>query len=235
MLLYIIRHGEPDYATDSLTENGKKQADALADRMYAHGLDEIYTSPLGRAVQTAQPTCKRLNLPFKVEEWMNEDLVWNDLSSVDDEGVRNWAFGCQNTKLIDTGFSFDDWYTNPVLLPCKAPLDCYRRIKKSSDNFLAQLGYKRDGKVYKIISPNDKKVAAFCHHGFGTMWLSYLLSIPPHVFWAGFDIAHSSVTILVFRNNPDGYTAPQCMCLSDISHIYKDKLPLNAGIEFYGF
>ena len=56
MLLYIIRHGEPDYATDSLTERGILQAEAVGKRiaaakcltysdvshLYAHGPDTDY-------------------------------------------------------------------------------------------------------------------------------------------------------------------------------------------------
>jgi len=233
MLLYIIRHGEPDYATDSLTENGRKQANALADRLCTHGFDEIYSSPLGRAMQTAQPTCERLKLQYKIEDWMSEDTAWKDFSVADDNGVRNWAFSCQNTKLIDRDYTGADWHTNPVFQSCESASGGYNRIRNCSDDFLACLGYKRDGKLYKVITPNEKRVAAFCHHGFGTTWLSHLLSIPPNFFWSGFDIAHSSVTILIFRNNPDGYTAPQCVCLSDVSHIYKEKLPLNAAIKFF--
>jgi len=233
MLLYIIRHGEPDYATDSLTVNGKKQADALAERLSTHGLDEIYSSPLGRAIQTALPTCNKLKLKYKIEEWMSEDKVWDDMSAVLDDGKRDWAFSCQNTNLIDTDYSYENWHTMPLLSSCKSPSGCYRRISNNSDKFLKQLGYKREGKVYKIISPSDKKIAAFCHHGFGTVWLSYLLSFPLHIFWAGFDISHSGVTIIDFKNNPDGYTAPKCMCLSDMSHIYKDNIPLNAPIKYF--
>jgi len=228
MLLYIIRHGEPDYATDSLTANGKKQADALAERLSSHGLDEIYTSPLGRAIQTAQPACDRLGLPYAIEEWMSEDLAWDDFSAVGENGARNWAFGCQNTKLLCD----EPWHNNPVFSSCKAVLGGYQRIADCSDDFLARFGYKRDGKLYRITSSSDKRVAAFCHHGLGTAWLSHLLSVPPNVFWASFNIAHSSVTILEFANNADGYTAPQCVCLSDISHIYKEKLPLHSVISF---
>jgi len=236
MLLYIIRHGEPDYATDSLTETGRKQANALAERLCTHGLDEIYASPLGRAVQTAQPTCKKLNLQYKIEEWMSEDKVFDDLSAVDKEnGTRNWAFGCQNTKLINNDYNSSNWHTNPVFSSCKSALEGFRRISDCSDDFLAQLGYRRNGKIYSIVSPNEKRIAAFCHHGLGTVWLSHLLSISPHIFWSSFDIAHSSVTILEFKNNPDMFTAPRCVCLSDISHIYKEKLPLNAAIKFYDF
>ena len=34
MLLYIIRHGEPNYETDSLTQRGRQQAAAVAKRLY---------------------------------------------------------------------------------------------------------------------------------------------------------------------------------------------------------
>jgi probable phosphoglycerate mutase len=122
---------------------------------------------------------------------------------------------------------------NPVFSACESAFGGYQRITGHSDEFLTRLGYKRDGKLYRVISPNDKQIAAFCHHGFGTTWLSHLLSIPPHIFWSGFDIAHSSVTILEFKNNPDLYTAPTCVCLSDISHIYKENLPLKAAIKFF--
>jgi len=232
VLLYIIRHGEPDYTTDSLTENGRRQADALADRLCVHGLDEIYTSPLGRAKETAAPTCERLKLQYKIEEWMSEDKVFDELSAVDENGVRDWSFGCQNTKLIENDYTIDNWYTNPVFNTCASPLECYKRMSKSSDDFLMRLGYKRDGNIYKVISPNEKRIAAFCHHGVSTVWLSHLLSIPPHVFWSSFDIHHTGVSILLFRNNPDGCTAPECMGLTDMSHIYKESVPVKAAFEF---
>jgi broad specificity phosphatase PhoE len=44
MILYVIRHGDPDYATDSLTPKGKLQADALAKRLAVHGVDTVYSS-----------------------------------------------------------------------------------------------------------------------------------------------------------------------------------------------
>ncbi|MCL2819240.1 MAG: histidine phosphatase family protein [Oscillospiraceae bacterium] len=232
MLLYIIRHGEPDYSTDSLTKNGKEQARALANRLCSHGLDEVYSSPLGRAVETAEPTCRRLGLECIIEEWMNEDKVWDEFTSVDENSERDWAFGCQNTRLIENGFLHGKWYENPVFSTCKSPLECYRRLSAGSDDLTERLGYKRDGHIYRIISPNEKRIAAFCHHGVSTIWLSYLLNIPPQIFWAGFDIHHTAVTILNFRNNPDGLTSPQCMCLADMSHIYKENIPVNAAIQF---
>ena len=227
MYLYIIRHGEPDYATDSLTELGKKQAAALAERFSTHGFDEIYTSPLGRAIQTAQPTCERLGISYKIEEWMSEDLAYNDLSAKFANGKHDWSFACQRTKLLEHE---GEWYNNPVFSTCRAAQNGYARIAKQSDEFLSRLGYKREGKVYKIAAPSEKRVATFCHHGLGTSWLSHLLSIPPNIFWSSFNIAHSSVTVLDFSNEPDGFTAPQCICLSDVSHIYKEGIGVNLPV-----
>ena len=233
MFLYIIRHGEPDYTTDSLTENGVKQADALAPRMKKHGVDEIYCSPLGRARQTAQPTCDLLKLPMIIEDWMNEDELHKELSIDCGYGTRNWAFGCQNTKMKEQNYTIQNWHTNPIFRACTSALGGYNRIATSGDEFIERLGYKREGNLYKIITPSEKRIAAFCHHGISTTWLSHLLSIPPNILWSSFDISHSTVTMLVFRNNPDGYTAPQCMFLSDISHLYKEDAPLNAAVEFF--
>ena len=38
--------------------------------------------------------------------------------------------------------------------------------------------------------------------------------------WAGFHYTHTGVTVLEFRNNADGFTAPKCLCYSDMSHLY---------------
>ena len=67
MLLYFVRHGDPTYRPDSLTELGHKQADALAKRLAMHGIDEIYSSSMNRAVLTATPLAKLLNKEIVVQ------------------------------------------------------------------------------------------------------------------------------------------------------------------------
>ena len=51
MLLYIIRHGDPHYPTDSLTPRGVEQAEAVGKRLAASGIDKVFSSPMGRAKQ----------------------------------------------------------------------------------------------------------------------------------------------------------------------------------------
>ena len=56
MKLIFIRHAEPDYATDSLTSKGLREAALLANRTKDWNVTQFYCSPLGRAQATAQPT-----------------------------------------------------------------------------------------------------------------------------------------------------------------------------------
>ena len=56
MKLFIIRHGDPDYTIDSLTEKGRKEAALLAERLKNVKIDHFYVSPLGRAQATAKYT-----------------------------------------------------------------------------------------------------------------------------------------------------------------------------------
>ena len=56
MLFYYVRHGDPIYNPDSLTEFGHAQAEALAKRLSILGFDKIYASSSNRARQTAEPT-----------------------------------------------------------------------------------------------------------------------------------------------------------------------------------
>ena len=53
MRLLFIRHGEPDYEKDSLTEKGFREAEYLAEYLADVKIDACYVSPLGRAKDTA--------------------------------------------------------------------------------------------------------------------------------------------------------------------------------------
>ena len=49
MRILIVRHGEPDYAHDTLTEKGWREAELLSERLCKEKIDDFYVSPLGRA------------------------------------------------------------------------------------------------------------------------------------------------------------------------------------------
>ena len=55
MRLILVRHGDPNYELDCLTELGHKQARIVAERLLEENIEKIFSSPMGRAQQTAQP------------------------------------------------------------------------------------------------------------------------------------------------------------------------------------
>lgn len=97
MILYIIRHGEPIYGPDTLTELGQKQAVAVSRRFEKSGLDRIFSSPMGRARETAQPTADALGLPVKIEPWMRE--IWPELAPIMPNGKRSFVIDLPADKI----------------------------------------------------------------------------------------------------------------------------------------
>ncbi|MFQ5430805.1 MAG: histidine phosphatase family protein [Phycisphaerae bacterium] len=73
MLVYAIRHAESlsnvrqaEGLNAGLTELGRRQAAALADRLRAAGLAAVYSSPFARCIESAMPLAEALGLPIRV-------------------------------------------------------------------------------------------------------------------------------------------------------------------------
>lgn len=228
MLLYVIRHGDPIYSPDSLTPKGRRQAEAVAKRLAVHGLDQIFCSPLGRAQETAKPTAELLGLDIQTEPWTSENLVWHEFTYMDSNGRKRWLFSMPNYKFKteQNRFRNGDWRECDCLQNLFDAEHCYDRLIPESDAFLSKLGYEREGSIYKILRPSNERIALFCHEGFTMCWFPHLLGIPPHLFWSNFSLSHSGVNIIEFENYESGFTAPRCLCWSDLSHIYAERLPL---------
>ena len=206
MRIYLIRHGDPDYRNDSLTESGRLEAEALSVYLKSIEVDRLYSSPLGRARATASFSEETLGLKAEVLDWTAElELRSNDGSSA-------------------------AWDTNPVELRAME-LDenqewknTVQRIAASSDQWLEGLGWRRNGCGYKFISPvsSDKElqVAVFCHGGFGLTWLSHLLNIPVTHVWSSFFLHTSSVTTVLFDEREPSVATPRIISLSSLPHLY---------------
>ena len=228
MLFFYIRHGDPVYEPDSLTTLGEKQAEALAKRLALYGIDKVYASSSNRAIMTAKPTCDLLNKEMTIMDFANECHTWEDFS-LERNGKRTWPFQDDETKLF---FANEDiislghkWYEHKDLTRYKKGVD---RISDETYNFFKSLGYehiKGTGK-YKVIKTNDERVAFFAHQGFGLAFLSEILDIPYPVFINHFDIGHTGMTVIEFRDE-GGFAFPRVLTLSSDSHLYRDGLPTN--------
>jgi probable phosphoglycerate mutase len=217
MFIYLIRHGEPDYKTDTLTEIGLKQAELLSERFSAIKFDKIFSSPLGRAKQTAMPTCIKQNKDFKELQWLNENSAYNAMT-IDIEGKRDWWFAVQNSKIrkLEDAKRF---------IPEQTQAFC-DSVASGFDELLSELGYKKCSNGYQITNNanTDDRIALFCHDGISRVILSYALAIPFHIFCASFCIPHTGVTVLNLETTTDRITAPRCMMFSDLSHLYSSQL-----------
>ena len=78
MNLYIVRHGNPDYVNDRLTELGHRQAEACAEDMLSLNIDEIYSSPYGRAKETAAHLADKLDKEINILPWAHEVEHYSD-------------------------------------------------------------------------------------------------------------------------------------------------------------
>ncbi len=229
MKLYVIRHGDPDYKNDNLTPLGRRQAEALAHRLVNCGIDEIYSSPLGRAQATAQPTAELLKKEIKILPWTSENTTAEHLFVTDKEtGKRRWCMAQQNTnyKNNDTIRLFDNWQDAHPDFGSELVTEQIKYIADSSDEFLKEYGYERDGCIYKITEPSDKNIAVFCHAGFGTTWMAHLMQIPPHIIWSTFEFSPGTFSVFEFKNNENGITTPFCLTFCDTSHYHEARLPI---------
>ena len=234
MLLYYIRHGDPIYEPDSLTELGHKQAEALSNRFALYGLDKIYASTSVRAQMTAEPTAKRLNLPVISCEWANESLAWQGFAIRKEDGKETWAF--QHQKYIDL-FNSDEvialgenWYNHPIFAN-ENFAQGIKRVHDVVDTFLLSMGYQHDRvhRRYQRIGETkrgdgaEKRIALFAHQGFGLAFLSSLLDIPYPFFCTHFDISHTGTSVIAFEDDKE-FTYPKLLQHSNDSHLYKEGL-----------
>lgn len=209
MLLYIIRHGDPDYEHDTITDFGHKEAAALADWFSINNImfDEIYTSPLGRAKDTASYTCHEQGLISEVLPWAEESMDYMQ------------PFAPHSSVSFRFSANGIEEYTDFSEIDRMSTID---RLVKGSDLFLKEHGYERRGSHYHINEHNSKRIAVFCHGGFGTAWTAHLLGTAPTLGFPSMFMTTTSVNIFEFRpygENGD-YAKPRMLHFGDVSHLH---------------
>ena len=227
MLLFYMRHGDPIYHPDSLTEQGREQAAALAKRLVRYGIDKIYSSSSTRAIQTAEPTSQLVNKEIIPLDWCHETLTLRELG-VPVDGKNRWLFLLPEYKKLLVSNEMmklgHKWWSHPDLLKFNYQKG-YERIRKNTYQFLEELGYSFDEETgaYKVLRDNQDRVALFAHQGFGFAFLSVLLNIPYPMICTKFELRHSGMTVISFENE-DGICVPKVLTMSNDSHIYHEGL-----------
>ncbi len=237
MLLFYVRHGDPIYDPDSLTPLGERQAEEVAKRLAAYGIDEIYASSSERAKLTAKPTCELVKKEMKILDWCNEGHAAREFFCENKEGKRSWCFYISEYRDLFNSREVRDlgmrWYTHPAFANTRFG-EGVERISKECNAFMAQLGYVHDEERcgYVAQQPNERRVALFAHQGFGLAFLSILLDIPYPLVSTHFNMSHSGVTAIHFPEQ-EGLIYPCVLQLSNDSHLYRAGLPTKYNNQFY--
>lgn len=229
MLLFYVRHGDPIYKPDSLTELGHRQAEALVARMKVCAPEKIFSSTSTRAMMTAEPTAHALGLEIEALDWCHEMHAHNDLSYYDREGKRAWLFRREEPRRLlvspEVKRLGDKWYTHPELEKYAPGI---QRIQRETDAFMLNLGFRHDPEQggYLAESPRYDRVALFAHEGFGAAFLSCLLDIPYPMFCTHFEMSHSNITVIEFRDS-EALIIPRVLQHSNDSHLVTADIPTN--------
>ena len=224
MRILIVRHGDPDYAHDSLTEAGRREAALLGERLARIPARAYYVSPLGRARETAEYTLRLVGREAEVLPWLAEFRGYG----VDANGQRHLVWDFRTTAWYDHPLLFarDRWVEDPLVAGGNTA-EIWAETKAGTDALLLRHGYRRQGGIYRCEENQDNTIVLFCHFAIGTAVMAYLLGIPPVPLWQSFQCLPTAVTTLVTQERSKGEIEFRCVNLGDLSHLLQGGEPLS--------
>jgi broad specificity phosphatase PhoE len=184
-LFYLIRHGEHDWLKKGiagrivgvrLNARGKQQAESLAARLAAVNFDAIISSPMERAIETAEPLARAKGLPIEIAP---------EITELD--------FGEWNGATFDKLNADPRWATwNQFRSITRMPGgELMSEVQGRVVRFLEGLHTNNPNGTFALLSHGDSIRAAICY------WTATPLDLLPRL-----DIEPASISIL--RLGPEG-------------------------------
>ena len=221
MKIIFIRHAEPDYNKDSLTQKGWKEAKLLSERIKKWNVTRCYVSPQGRAKDTASFSLKELNMEAITLPFLHE-FSYRVTDPVTGRKGVPWDFIPSDWTAYDCMFdSAEGFLKYPCISDNPDITENYPKVINGFDEILKEFGYVREGRFYRNLNaverylkstvtdnnevtnnspyenPNDEPVLVFfCHLGVTMLIMSHLLNIPFETLTHGFFLPPSSVTVI---------------------------------------
>lgn len=232
MKLILIRHGDPDYVNDTLTERGRIEAELLADWLSTMRIDKIYVSPKGRAQATASYTLEKTGMTAETLPWLREfwakSRIWEDPeleAAMPYESERQKTAGRPIWDILPAYlddrpdyFHPEDWRNTEVCAHGNM-VEIYHEVTTEFDKLLAAHGYVRAGRNYRVERGNSDTLVFFCHAGIGCVLLSHLLSISPFAMLQGFTCLPTGMTVVNTEERRKGIASFHVERFGDLSHL----------------
>lgn len=224
MKLLIIRHADPYYEIDSLTEKGWREAELLSEKLTKLDIKAFYLSPLGRAKDTAMVTIKKIGRENDavICDWLREFAPEIRRPDRPERGSVSWDWLPEDWTAGEDFYDRKRWAENPIMKAAKVPEE-YERVTHELDRLLERHGYKHikeRGNLFQVTEANNDTIALFCHFGVECVLLSHLLGVSPMPLWHGMCAAPSSVTTVVTEERRKGVASFRMSSFGDISHLY---------------
>ena len=217
MKILIIRHGDPNYELDTLTEKGWKEAEKLAERIAPMDIKAYYVSPMGRAQDTVSVTLKKTGREAETLDWLHEFDAW----LTDEKSGKKylpWDMVPADFTKEEAYYKKDEWYST-ALMENSDIKRRYEAVKDGLDELLKKHGYERVNQGFKVVEGNDDTIAFYCHFGVQCVILSCLLGVSPIVFLNGLSADPTAVTTVITEDRFDGVTAFRISGFGDTSHL----------------
>lgn len=220
MDIVFIRHGQPQWAVDGLsqtdpflTDLGHKQAELAAGRIATDPKQatELIVSPAKRSQQTAEPIARDTDLAVitvddlvevKMPDWegVTEDSVIEIFKTTKDRTPEEWWDG------LPGGESFRTFHD---------------RVTTALDALLAERGVFRDPIDASLwhMSTDPGRLVVVAHGGTNSVCLTHLLGIPPAPWeWERLVLFHASFARIKMIPLAGAYV-PSLRTFNDQDHI----------------
>jgi len=209
MEILLIRHGDPDYANDALTERGIVEAQQLAAGLSEVPIDRIYASPLGRAQATVAPTAEAKGLAPITLDWLRERGIKRG-------PVYLWEAPGSMFLREEALPGPHNWFLDGGAMPEGAEQSA--RVRAGFDGLMESLGYAREGHGYRVVRHSEERVALFCHKGVIMTMLGDALHWPLPALFVSLQIHPTGVTRLEMVEE-GAFAHWKALAINDLSHL----------------
>jgi broad specificity phosphatase PhoE len=212
--IYLVRHGDAvpaveeivlggAYKDQPLSERGRKQARALAERLKTFPITQIYSSPLRRTKETAAPLAERLNLPVQLESDLRE-VEFNSLEQpLPPETPKEIVVQTLKKRLYNSAVAAASGYWTTVE-GAEDRLQFRRRVV----NIIDQIAERHPG----------ERVVIFAHGGTINIYIAEVLGLERDYFHPNYN---TSLSILRVRNQ-EGKIDRLLLTLNDAAHLFSN-------------
>ena len=172
MEMLLIRHGLPVHKVSSdgtpadppLSEVGHEQARLVGEWLAAERIDRIYSSPMLRARETAEPLARHLNFKIEVESRVQEfdadSAEYIPMEKLKRDHPERWR------EFVAGGYA-------------------------SQGDFEMFVSTVTEGLQSLIDANSGRRIAVFCHGGVINSWATHILGMTPRLF---LDAGYASVS-----------------------------------------